>query len=145
MDPPFEEILEGLARGDFSRLDPIFAADPSPIVAWCEEGRFDGHPEGLAEALSCACFNGRTAIAAFLMDREVDPTAGDKTGLDAFHWAVNRGQLDAVRLLISRGAKLQSLNRYGGTVLGCAKWSQEFEPRPDHPAIIQALIDAGAT
>ena len=41
-------------------------------------------------------------------------------------------------------APLEVLNAYGGTVLGCAVWSAVHESKPDHLAIIQALIDARA-
>lgn len=34
-------------------------------------------------------------------------------------------------------------NMYGGNVWGQALWSAVNEPKPDHAAIIEALIDAG--
>ena len=70
--------------------------------------------------------------------------AGAATGLDALHWAANRGQLDAVRLLIRRKAPLETRSMYGGTVLGTAVWSAVNEPRPDHLPIIDELLTAGA-
>lgn len=149
-DPLFGDAVRGLERGDFSRLAPLFGEDPSlgggrcRIVAWFEAGYFHGEPKALNEALSCACFNGRTGVAAFLLDAGVDPAAGDGTGLNAFHWAANRGQLETVKLLIERKAPLEVLNMYGGTVLGCAVWSALHEPRADHIPIIEALLAAGA-
>jgi hypothetical protein len=149
-DSLFLDAIRGLERGDFSRLEPLFIEDPSlgsgqcTIVAWYEEGRFDNEPKALSEALSCACFNGRTRVAEFLMDKGVDPAAGDGTGMNAFHWAADRGQLDTVRLLIERKAPLEIKNMYGGTVLGCTVWSAINETRPDHLLIIEALIEAGA-
>src|SRR5207245_2166775 len=74
----------------------------------------------------------------------VDPAAGANTGLNAFHWAANRGQLDTVKLLLERKASLEIKSMYGGTVLGTAVWSAINEPRADHLAIIEALIAAGA-
>lgn len=138
-DAEFHDAVQGLIRGDFSRLESLFDGDPCRIVKWFEKGYFVDEPGALAEALSCACFNGRTAVATFLMDRGVDPSAGDGTGMNAFHWAVNRGQLATVMLLIERNAPLDSVNIYGGTVLDTAIWSAEHEPRPGHPAIIEAL------
>jgi hypothetical protein len=143
----FRDAVNGLKRGDFTRLDPLFAGsddEPCRIRAWCDRGYFDREPEALNEALSCACFNGRTEVVGFLLDRGVDPAAGSATGLNAFHWAANRGQLETVRLLIERNAPLEIENAYGGTVLGCAVWSAVNETKPDHLAIVEALIQANA-
>ena len=76
--------------------------------------------------------------------RGVDPAAGTGTGLSAFHWAANRGNLDTVKLLIERKAPLEQKNMHGGTVLDCAVWSAINEPRVDHIAIIESLLAAGA-
>jgi hypothetical protein len=149
-DPLFRDAVRGLEHGDFSRLQPLFVEKPTPsrrpcrIVEWVEKGYFDNEPKALTEALTCACFNGRTGVAAFLLNRGVDPAAGANTGLNAFHWAANRGHLETVKLLIERKAPLEIKNMYGGTVLGCAVWSAIHEPRPEHLPIIEALIAAGA-
>jgi hypothetical protein len=147
-DPDFREAVQGLLRGDFTRLEPLFAsqdaARPCRILEWYGRGLFDGEPQALNEALSCACFNGKTQVADFLLKQGVDPAAGDKTGSNAFHWAADRGQLDTVKLLIERKAPLEVKNMYGGTVLGATVWSAIHETRPHHIAIIKALIEAGA-
>ena len=108
------------------------------------EGVFDQDPKALEEAFTCAGFLGRTGVADFLLAQGVDPSAGANTGLNSFHWAVNRGQLETVELLIQRKAPLETKNIYGGTVLGTAAWSAINEPKLDHIAIIEALISAGA-
>jgi hypothetical protein len=147
-DPDFREAVRGLLRGDFSRLKPLFddqhGGGQCSILAWYQQGLFDQEPEALNEALSCACFNGKTQVADFLLNHGVDPAAGDKTGSNAFHWAADRGQLDTVRLLIEHKAPLEVKNMYGGTVLGATVWSAIHETRPHHVAIIEALIEAGA-
>ena len=71
-----------------------------------------------------------------------DALAG--TGLNALHWAANRGQLETVRLLISAKAPLETRSMYGGTALGAAIWSAVNEPRRDHLQIIEELLNAGA-
>lgn len=143
----FEDALQGLRRGDFSRLEPLFrrvdGAAPR-VIQWHEEGRFEGHSRELAEALTCACFNGRTDTAEYFLEQGVAPSGGAGTGLDALHWAVNRGQLEAVRLLVRYKAPLETRSMYGGTALGTAVWSAVNEPRPEHLAIIEALLAAGA-
>lgn len=141
-----QDAVRGLSNGDFSRLAQLFddESGPSLFVDWCRKGHFDSDPATMAEALSCACFLGRTRIAEFLVARGVDPSAGNKTDLNGFHWAANRGNLETVEFLIRRNAPLEELNIYGGTVLGTAVWSAIHEPRPDHLAIIEALARAGA-
>jgi Ankyrin repeats (many copies) len=143
-EPRFRDAVDGLLRGDFTRLGEMLG-DGSPIVAWFREGLFDPEPKALAEAFACACFLGWTDLAAFLLDHDVNPMAGDGTGMNGFHWAANRGNLATVEMLIRRGVPLETRNQYGGTVLGTTVWSAIHEPRPDHPAILKALIQAGAS
>jgi hypothetical protein len=66
-DAAFRDALRGLRRGDFSRLEPLFAGDRPSIVKWHEEGRFQDEPQALAEALTGACFLGRTKVAEYLL------------------------------------------------------------------------------
>jgi hypothetical protein len=145
-----DDALAGLRQGDCTRLTPLFGDPAHPsraesrIVDWVEAGAFAEHPDALAEALTCACWLGRTGVAAHLLDRGVDPAAGTATGLDALHWAANRGQLAAVRLLLARGASPETVSSFGGTALRTAVWSAIHEPRPDHLAIVGALLAAGA-
>jgi hypothetical protein len=146
----FSCAVQGLLRGDFSRLEPLFDRQQSPeqnqchILEWYKKGYFENEPEALQEALTCACFLGRTDVAEFLLRQGVNPTAGNKTGVNAFHWAANRGQLETVKFLIRENLPLETRNMYDGTVLGMTVWSAIHEPRPDHFAIIEALIEAGA-
>ncbi len=153
----WEDAVRGLKQGDFSALEPLFRApagqpdlpENAPMVRWHQQGRFAAEPEALAEALTCACFNGCTRVAEYFLDRGVDLLAGNATGLNALHWAANRGQVETLRLLLERCRRradrpLESLNMYGGTVLGCAAWSAVHEPRPGQMAAIEALLEAGA-
>ena len=144
----FPEAVRGLLAGDFSRLAPLFEIAPDgsvcPIIKWYEAGLFTNEPRALDEAFTCACFNGCTQVVEYLLAKGISPSGGVNTGLDAFHWAANRGQLDVVKPLIRHKAPLETRNMYGGTVLGTAVWSAINEPRPDHIRVIEALIDAGA-
>jgi len=76
------------------------------------------------------CFLGCTKVAEYLLMNGVDPSGGAATGLNAFHWAANRGQVDAVRLLLRWNAPLGTRSMYGGNVLDTAVWSAINEPRP---------------
>lgn len=149
-DSRFRDAIRRLIAGDFSRLDPLFEDRPNVggrlcrIIEWYEANLFANEPKALDEALTCACFNGRTEVVGYLLAHGVGPSGGANTGLNGFHWAANRGQLDVVMLLIRRQAPLETRSMYGGTVLGTAVWSAINEPRPDHLRIIEALIKAGA-
>lgn len=146
----FTDAVKGLKRGDFSRSEPLFKNDlPEAgqrclIIQWYQAGLFKDEPDALAEAFTCACFLGYTGVAEYLLDQGLDPTGGMKTGLNAFHWAVNRGQLGTSMLLIKHKAPLEIKNMYGGTVLGTAVWSALNEPRGEQLRIIEELIKAGA-
>jgi hypothetical protein len=143
----FRDAVEGLANGDFSRLEPLFAggAGGEPLILqWLEEGRFQKEPKALDEALTCACFLGRTAVAEHLLKHGVDPSGGAGTGLNAFHWAANRGQVDAVGLLLRWNAPLGTRSMYGGNILDTAVWSALNEPRSGQREVIAQLLAAGA-
>lgn len=148
VETSFEEAVQGLIAGDFSRLAPLFETQnedsPCPIVQWYESGLFDSEPKALDEAFTCACFNGYTDVIEYLLTNGVNPNGGINTGSNAFHWAANRGQLKAVEILIRNKANLEIQNSYGGTVLGGTVWSAIHEQRPDHLWIIKVLLDAGA-
>jgi ankyrin repeat protein len=143
----FDTAVVGLRRGDFSRLGPLFAAPATgraPIAVWVDQGRFATDPAALNEALACACFLGETEAVEYLLAQGADLLAGAGTGLNGFHWAANRGQLNTVRALLLHGMPLEVQNSYGGTVLGGTVWAAIHEPRPTHLAIIEALLQAGA-
>jgi hypothetical protein len=140
----FEAVVRGLLNGDCTALTPVFetvGGDPhsSAIVQWVSAGALALEPQALAEALTTACWLGEVNVARYLLDLGVDPEAGNKTGMNALHWAANRGQLAVVELLLSRGVSTEVLSRFGGTVLDTARWSAEHEPKPEHARIIAAL------
>jgi hypothetical protein len=140
----FDAVVRGLLNGDCTALTPVFetiGSDPhsSAIVQWVEAGAFASEPLALAEALTTACWLGEVEVARYLLDLGVDPEAGTGTGMNALHWAANRGQLAVVELLLRRGVSTEAISMYGGTALDTALWSAEHEPRPDHARIIAAL------
>jgi len=146
----FLDAIEALNVGDFSRIQAHFenretlGRSRSQIEQWYEEGRFDTRLAALAQAFTCACMLGRTTVAAFILDKGIDPTRGSETGQTGFHYAVSGGHLDTAKLLIERKVPLEVKNMYGGTVLDQALWSAIHEPKPDHAIIIEHLIAAGA-
>lgn len=147
-DDGFQAAVAGLCRGDFSASAPLFAqrapSEPCRIIQWVKDGRFREVPDALGEAFTCACFLGETRVASELLAEGLDPQGGAATGMDALHWAVNRGQLETVTMLLERRPRLEARSMYGGTVLGSAIWAAIHEPRPQHVAIVEALLKAGA-
>jgi hypothetical protein len=117
---PFKAALAGLRGGDFTASAPLFATHtPShacSIVRWLEAGWFGDAPDALREALTCACFLGETTVARELLVHGVDPQGGSGTGMNALHWAANRGQLDTVRMLLERQPPLEVRNMYVATL-----------------------------
>jgi ankyrin repeat protein len=146
-DDLWSRAKKSFEHGDFTLLEELLGGPGGfdrNVTEWFESGAFATEPTVLAEALTCACFLGRTRLVEYLLDKGVDPTAGTATGMPAFHCAADRGNLDTVKLLIKRNAPLEQKNMYGGTVLGSTLWSAVHESRPTHAEIIEALLEAGA-
>lgn len=86
------------------------------------------------------------SVVQFLLDNGVDVAASN--GMTALHWAAANGNLPMMNLLINRGAPLESLNEYGGTVLSSTLWFA-YHARPadfaarNYPAVFDQLIAAG--
>ena len=144
----FEQTVAGLLNGDFSRLEPVFnpveGRISCPVIDWYQQGLFTNRTDALGEAFTCASFNGAATVVQYFLSNGLNPSGGARTGLNALHWAANRGQKYVVELLIQARAPLESINSYGGTVLGCTVWSAVHETKPDHLEIIKLLLNAGA-
>src|SRR5439155_11423026 len=109
-------------------------------------GRLDLVREQMTAAFLWACQYGRNDVVEFFLARNMDLAAADRQGQTALHHAVIGGQLATAKLLMNRGAPLDTVNVYGGTVLGQARWSAaNGGGDPDvYAAIIETLIAAGA-
>src|SRR5215469_4391720 len=88
----FLDALQGLVSGDFSLADAFFEGAQTTgkrpqILDWHAQGLFSNEPRALPDALTCACFLGRTRVAEDLLRQGVAPSGGANTGLNAFHWA----------------------------------------------------------
>jgi ankyrin repeat protein len=96
-------------------------------------------------ALTWAAAYGHRDVVQLLLERGVSAHAADND-LPALHAAAARGHLDIVRLLLDHGASLETLNSYGGTVLGSTLWFAYNSPVEGvrYPDVIRFLVDAGA-
>jgi len=66
--------------------------------------------------------------------------------MTALHWAAATGMMDLIKVLLERGAPLEVKNRWGGTVLASTAYFAIYQPVQgvDYPAVLEALLDAGA-
>jgi hypothetical protein len=144
-DDLFTEAERLLDEGSFTAMGALLGEDlDRTLIDWHKAGRFEGKSEMLAETFTCACFEGRNDAVKYFLEQGIDPNGGNKTGLNALHWAANRGKPETVKLLLEAGADTEFVNMYGGTVIGQALWSAVNEPRENHAEIIEILIEAGA-
>jgi len=60
----------------------------------------------ISHAFYCACRNGQTAVAAFLLQRGADVNAKGVFGGTGLHWAAIHGHKDTVEFLVAHGADL---------------------------------------
>ncbi len=126
------DIVESFFGSDGKLRDAAVWAQLGPGLVWASE-------------------YGHIAVMDFLMERGVDPRE-PVNGVYPLDMAVCGGHLPSIRLLIQRGAPLESTNRYGGTPLGMAfyvlgqrdavhTWP---EPTVDELAVIGELVGSGA-
>jgi catechol 2,3-dioxygenase-like lactoylglutathione lyase family enzyme len=138
----FRDAVHHLDAGNYSLLEDLLDQHKSSLIDLLVAA---GEPKvPMEQAFTWACMLGRTGDVKFLLNKGVDPLAGDNTGLNGFHYAASSGHLDVVKLLVERKVPLEVTNMYGGTVLGQAVWSAINEARADHLSIVEALLDADA-
>jgi ankyrin repeat protein len=78
-----------------------------------------------------------TEVRALLKDKKVDPRGRQGDGATALHWAVHRGNLEIVDLLIGAGADVNAANAHGVTPLALAAENAQ-------PTMVARLLKAGA-
>ena len=92
-----------------------------------------------------ACMQAEEDIVVFLLERGVDLRDPADTGATALHWAAGAGHVGLVKLLIQRGAQLEVINRWGGTVLEHTGYGFRTGPaNVDFVPTFETLLGAGA-
>jgi ankyrin repeat protein len=138
-----ERLLGAYQRGDGAATRRLLAADPGLA------GRLTTSDIGMA--LTRAAETGNTAAVELMIDDGFAlDTRGADDGATALHAAAYAGSADVARLLLSRGASLESRDTtWQSTPLEWAAVGSgerpRHNPRPDWPATVRALLDAGAS
>ena len=100
-----------------------------------------------ADAMLIAAQANHAAVVELLLERGVSVHAIN--GMTVLHWAAANCYRQLMRVLLERGAQLETENESGGTVLSSTLWfafnatDAEFAGR-DFPGTIDWLIAAGA-
>ncbi|XHR96041.1 ankyrin repeat domain-containing protein [Mucilaginibacter sp. UC70_90] len=112
---------------------------------------FDDHGELINKSIAAkrdgcliwACVCGHRPVVEFLLMHGCSVrTVWDNT--TPLHSAAHGGQVELVKLLLNKGADMEALNGYGGTVLGSTLWALYNSRRPGHLEIMEILIASGA-
>jgi ankyrin repeat protein len=111
--------------------------------------RPETNPKQIESGFLYACGYGRLDAAKFLLDRGVDPATRDDDGQTALHWAAWGPEIDAIKLLLERGAPVDVKDyRFHATPLDMALWTwnntPEEEARERCYEMIALLAKAGA-
>lgn len=127
-----------------ARLDVEGAAGVGRLDAVHAE--LDAAPaEKVTRGFLWACEYGRVAVIEYLLDRRPELARDASTGMNGLHWAIVGGELEAVRLLVARGAPLEQRNSYGGTALECSLWAvTNTRVGAEFAAVVECLLAAGA-
>ena len=141
---PAERLLGAYRRGDRAATRRLLASDPGLA------GRLTNGDMGAA--LAQAAQAGNTAAVDLMLGDgfPLDSRSTADDGATALHAAAYAGSADVTRLLLSRGADLKSRDTtWHATPLEWAAVGSgerpRRNPRPDWPATVRALLDAGAS
>ena len=90
-------------------------------------------------ALHCAVKEGKNDILHVLQDKTtISPTLRNYHDETPLHFAAMHGNLEAITLLINKGAELDSVDKWGLTPLGIAQKNSHFD-------LAICLVEAGAS
>ena len=130
-------ILEAAGLGRLDIVKTFFGAPGS--------ARGELSADAIHTAFRYACFYGRNEVVEFLVGQGVDLAGHSDDGQTALHYAAMGGKLETIGILLRHHAPLETVNRFGGTVLGQTLWSAVHGGDPDVFApIVETLIAAGA-
>ena len=139
---PADELLAACRRADRAAATALLAADPQ-LTGQLTDRDY--------EALPGAADHGDTEAVRLMLDLGFPPgiQSGHDDGATALHLAAAAGSAATVRLLLERGADIEARDaNWDSTPLEWAIVGSGLrlghDPRPDWPATVTALLDAGA-
>jgi ankyrin repeat protein len=140
---PADALLAACRRADRASATALLAAHP---------GLADGLTADDHQALPAAADHGATDAVRLMLDLGFPPDArsAPDNGATALHLAAAAGSPATVRLLLDRGADIEARDTtWDSTPLEWAVIGSGLrlghDPRPDWPATVSALLDAGAS
>jgi ankyrin repeat protein len=138
-----DALLSALLRADRAEVEAQLASDPGPLGALTEEQRGAG--------LTRAAEAGNAAAIDLMLELGFPiETRGGGQSATALHTAAYSGSASVVQLLIERGADVEAHDgNWDSTALVWANIGSSEKPRgnpdPDWLAVVQALLEAGAS
>jgi len=138
-----DALVSALLRADRAAVDEQLARRPGLLAEFTDEQRGAG--------LTRAAQTGNAAAIGLMLDLGFPiETRGGDHGAAALHTAAYSGSADVVQLLIDRGADVEAHDaNWDSTALVWANIGSserpDANPSPDWLAVVQALLDAGAS
>ena len=133
-------LLGACATLNEAEARAIIASHPDIIDTLSESDR---------EALSIAVTDNRIDVVRLMLSLGWPLTQDGEWGGTPLHWAAWNGRVDIVKLLLQHGAPVnQRDSRYGSSPVGWVSHGSVHCDRgndADYPAIVDLLLDAGAT
>jgi ankyrin repeat protein len=138
---PELDIFEATSAGRYERVAELLCRDPALARSWSADG---------FTALHFACFFGREAIAALLLQRGADPSAVARNAMRVMplHSAAAARNSTIVRALLENGAPVNAQQQQGWTALHAAAQHGDqamVELLLQHGADPSAVDDEGTT
>jgi ankyrin repeat protein len=135
---PIEEFFAACGRGDELAVRAILSAQPELISSMSEEDKM---------VLAFAAGDGKVETVRLMLLAGMPMIVHGDTGGTPLHQAAWYGRWEVVKLLLAHHAPLEEKDTtYGGTPLGwaCHGSMNCRNPNGDYPAVVAALIEAGA-
>ncbi|MDQ8023352.1 MAG: ankyrin repeat domain-containing protein [Moraxellaceae bacterium] len=122
-------------------MGKVVGGDAAPAEEWTFSGGM-ASSQWATQDFAAVAGSGKVELAARMMDAGLDPDwTMFKGGATALMMAANAGELEAVQLLLARGANANYRNEKGLTALHMALHKPSLRV---HGPVIQALLAAGA-
>lgn len=147
--PVRDEILAAAADGDMDRVCRLAAEHPEAVEEVTDYGRQPN--DGLTGSLSGQALHNMARLGHVkglraLLDLGLDINLVSQWNETALHWASVAGRVDAVRLLLERGARMDIReSNYQSDAFGWLCWGSQYwnEPSGDYPAVAKVYLEFG--